>query len=54
MTDTRTLENEVEEIRWKMYEAYQSSKNYEEILKVSQQLDHLLNEFTCPARENSQ
>ena len=40
---THDVEREIEKLRTKMYEAYLSNLPYEELLKVSQELDHWLN-----------
>ncbi|WP_081988302.1 aspartyl-phosphate phosphatase Spo0E family protein [Halobacillus sp. BBL2006] len=45
MIDKKGLELQIEEVREKMYEAYQSPNNYTEVLRISQELDDLLNKL---------
>ncbi|MCA1022388.1 aspartyl-phosphate phosphatase Spo0E family protein [Halobacillus litoralis] len=37
------LNEKIESVRTKMYEAYENGRSYEELLKISQELDDLLN-----------
>ncbi len=41
-----SLEKRIEEVRVSMYEAYAQDLSYENVLKISQELDHLLNKLT--------
>ncbi|QTM98817.1 Spo0E family sporulation regulatory protein-aspartic acid phosphatase [Sediminibacillus dalangtanensis] len=41
----KDLEREIEQLRLKMYKAYSSEPDGNEVLKISQALDKLLNEF---------
>ncbi|ARI77814.1 aspartyl-phosphate phosphatase Spo0E family protein [Halobacillus mangrovi] len=45
MNDKKGLELQIEEVREKMYEAYNVPNNYSEVLRISQQLDQLLNKL---------
>ncbi|MCA0970594.1 aspartyl-phosphate phosphatase Spo0E family protein [Halobacillus litoralis] len=36
----------IEETRQKMYESYLKGKDYEDVLQLSQELDHLLNSLS--------
>ncbi|MBM7570356.1 aspartyl-phosphate phosphatase Spo0E family protein [Aquibacillus albus] len=38
------LEKQIEVLRMKMYQCYQNDNHSEEVLKISQQLDQLLNQ----------
>ncbi|TGB01030.1 aspartyl-phosphate phosphatase Spo0E family protein [Halobacillus salinus] len=40
------LEEKIEETRQKMYDCYSKGQDYHQVLKFSQELDHLLNELT--------
>ncbi|WP_226037051.1 aspartyl-phosphate phosphatase Spo0E family protein [Aquibacillus saliphilus] len=44
MVEVKHEENKIEKLRLKMYQYYQENQ-YEEVVKVSQELDQLLNEF---------
>lgn len=49
---TMDLEHQIEEMRSKMYASYKDGSDYDEVLELSQELDHLLNElkeFKTPA-----
>ncbi|WP_242520167.1 aspartyl-phosphate phosphatase Spo0E family protein [Halobacillus kuroshimensis] len=37
------MNEKIEGVRAKMYEAYEDGRSYEELLKISQELDDLLN-----------
>ncbi|WP_081988261.1 aspartyl-phosphate phosphatase Spo0E family protein [Halobacillus sp. BBL2006] len=45
MGKTVILEEKIEYTRWKMYEAYLNNTDYQEVLRLSQKLDHLLNQL---------
>lgn len=45
MNDKKGLELKIEEVREKMYEAYHVPNNYSEVLKISQELDQLMNKL---------
>ncbi|WP_143414458.1 aspartyl-phosphate phosphatase Spo0E family protein [Halobacillus massiliensis] len=45
MSDIANVEAKIEELRMKMYEAYNQGMEYEEVIKISQELDHLLNQL---------
>lgn len=46
MNNTKQLEHEIEILRLKMYEAFAKNPNDEEVIKISQHLDELMNEYT--------
>ncbi|MCP3027671.1 aspartyl-phosphate phosphatase Spo0E family protein [Halobacillus sp. A5] len=43
MKENETIEQQIEELREKMYIAYLTKKDYKEILRISRELDRLLN-----------
>ncbi|MCP3027739.1 aspartyl-phosphate phosphatase Spo0E family protein [Halobacillus sp. A5] len=45
MKEEETLEQQIEKLREKMYNAYCDNKEYKEILRISQELDKLLNKL---------
>lgn len=51
MTTTKTsIKEEIEELRMEMYKAYERLEPYEEILRISQKLDILINEYQKKSR----
>ncbi|MFQ3545201.1 aspartyl-phosphate phosphatase Spo0E family protein [Halobacillus rhizosphaerae] len=45
MIDKILLEQKIEDIRQKMYEVYNHANDYEEVIRISQKLDNLLNKL---------
>ncbi|UOQ43334.1 aspartyl-phosphate phosphatase Spo0E family protein [Halobacillus salinarum] len=45
MVNKCSLHRQIEDLREKMYEVYETSADYEDLLKISQELDRLLNEL---------
>ncbi|MGI8314587.1 Spo0E family sporulation regulatory protein-aspartic acid phosphatase [Halobacillus mangrovi] len=45
MNNQSPLEKNIECTRGKMYEAYKNNSDYEEVLRLSQKLDQLLNQL---------
>lgn len=45
METLQGLEKKIEHIRQKMYEAYNNSEEYCEVVRISQELDDLLNQL---------
>ncbi|UOQ43317.1 aspartyl-phosphate phosphatase Spo0E family protein [Halobacillus salinarum] len=45
MSSRKHLEKQIETLRTQMYEAYRNYSRYEDIVKISQELDKLLNEL---------
>ncbi|RWZ51364.1 aspartyl-phosphate phosphatase Spo0E family protein [Halobacillus fulvus] len=45
MPTIECLETKIEKVRLKMYEAYSQPVEYHELLKISQELDDLLNQL---------
>ncbi|WP_249869550.1 aspartyl-phosphate phosphatase Spo0E family protein [Oceanobacillus saliphilus] len=48
MAPRKSLEVQVEQLRNKMYEAYKNNESYDRIIKISQELDRLLNRLETP------
>ncbi|PAV28443.1 hypothetical protein CIL05_16010 [Virgibacillus profundi] len=45
MTTGTSLEIQIEQLRKKMYHAYENNESYDHIIKISQKLDDLLNKL---------
>ncbi|PAV28455.1 hypothetical protein CIL05_16075 [Virgibacillus profundi] len=45
MGPENTLENQIEQLRNKMYKAFEDKGDYDDIIKISQKLDGLLNQL---------
>ncbi|WP_170287591.1 aspartyl-phosphate phosphatase Spo0E family protein [Aquibacillus halophilus] len=53
MTQTKVREKKMEILRLEMYRCYQENRDSEEVIKVSQELDKLLNAFlSLPSKDN--
>jgi len=46
-----SLEQRIERLKLRMYEAYKDVNNYEAVLEISQELDKLLNQFHANNRQ---
>ncbi|WP_138417466.1 aspartyl-phosphate phosphatase Spo0E family protein [Aquibacillus sediminis] len=48
MYDVKEIEilHKIEVLRQNMYDAYQNQSDSEEVVKISQQLDHVMNQLT--------
>ncbi|MEC5425115.1 aspartyl-phosphate phosphatase Spo0E family protein [Virgibacillus sp. C22-A2] len=45
MSIKKSIENQIEQLRHKMYQAYQNEESYNDLIHISQKLDVLLNEL---------
>jgi len=46
-----SLEERIEKLKLRMYEAYKDVNNYDAVLEISQELDKLLNQFHANNRQ---